>query len=124
MPRTLALIFIAGLLTGIAGTIVVRGALADYLPSVFGGMEDIQGRVSGKLREDDRLLLTVETGRGNVLATFTERVQEIDLLVSTGDTLVLSVPAHAPFVQNPVLERVASPVSPAGATPSEAPPEH
>jgi len=119
MPRILALIFLAGLLLGVAGTIVVPRVAGPYLPAGFGGPEDVEGRVSGKLREDGRLLLTVETDRGNVLATFTQRVPEIDLLVAVGDTLVMAMPEYSPFVEDPDLAKVASP--PGGQPPAGGP---
>jgi hypothetical protein len=41
-----------------------------------------------------------------MLATFTERVAEIDLLVAPGDTVTLGVPRYQPFVENPSFEGV------------------
>ncbi|MBI2369318.1 MAG: hypothetical protein HYV08_03620 [Deltaproteobacteria bacterium] len=59
-----------------------------------------------KQREEDRLLLTVLTPRGAILATFRQKVAEIDLLVDVGDTLTLGLPRYEPFLADPRIERV------------------
>lgn len=76
-----------------------------------------------KQGEPDRLLLKVQTEHGPVLATFTRKVAEIDLLVEPGDALVLRLPADRTFVEDPAMERVqqsaaatATPASPAKTT--------
>jgi hypothetical protein len=59
-----------------------------------------------KRRDGERLLLTVETPRGAVLATFRERVAEIDLLVDEGDSVSLGLGRYRPFVEDPSVEGV------------------
>ena len=54
-----------------------------------------------KRLENDRLLLTVESEDGAVLATFKQRVPEIDLLVDTGDHVTLGITSYEPFVEDP-----------------------
>jgi hypothetical protein len=41
-----------------------------------------------------------------VLATFTKRVAEIDLLIEPGDTIALALRSDEPFVDDPQIERV------------------
>jgi len=41
-----------------------------------------------------------------LLATFTQKIEEIDLLVAEGYTTTIRLRAYSPFVENPVLERV------------------
>ncbi len=114
MTRIIVYIFLAGVAVGVAGTILVPRVAGPLLPGVFDSQDpSVEGRVAGKLRENDRLLVTLEPDRGSVLATFTERVSEVDLLVATGDTLVISMPEYSPFVENPPIERVAKSDAPA-----------
>src|SRR4030095_15971926 len=81
---------------------------APYLPDAFRikKTEKVAGEVIRKQREGDRLLLTVQTSQGTVLATFKRRVAEIDLLVQQGDALTMAVSRYAPFVEDPAIERV------------------
>ncbi len=69
----------------------------------------VEGTVIAKGREEKRLLLTVNTPEGVVLATFTRRVPEIDLLVERGDLITLGLPEYSPFVTDPELRRVRKP---------------
>ncbi len=72
----------------------------------------------GKRMEEGRLLLTVNARQGAVLATFTERVSEIDLLVDVGDTISLGITAYEPFIDDPAFRgvRKASPPPASGTT--------
>ena len=98
---------LAGLVLGIAGTMLVPPLLRPYLPDSFQGhSERVIGPVLAEQREGDRLLLTIQAEQGAMLATFTERVAEIDLLVAAGDTVTLGVPRYQPFVENPSFEGV------------------
>ena len=74
--------------------------------------------------DGERLLLTVDTPQGAALATFTEKVAEIDLLVEEGDGVTLGLRGYEPFVNNPVIQGVrksaappAAETPPAGKTP-------
>lgn len=98
---------LAGLVLGIAGTVLLPPLLRPYLPDSFQGQsEQVIGPVLGEQREGERLLLTIQAEQGAMLATFTERVPEIDLLVGPGDTVTLGVPRYQPFVENPSFEGV------------------
>ncbi len=117
-PKRL-LIFLAGLALGVAGTLLGPRYLRPYLPdSLKQDSQIIQGPVEGKRLEGEesrRLLLTVRGEQGAVLATFTRRVAEIDLLVAEGDTITLGVEEYRPFIENPEVRGVRKAVPRAGA---------
>lgn len=99
--------FLFGMVLGVAGALLVPMFLGPYMPTFLRvEEEEVTGVVADKRGDTDRLLLTVRTQRGAVLATFTRRVPEIDLLVSRGDTVVLGLGAYEPFVENPDLRGV------------------
>jgi hypothetical protein len=99
--------FLIGIGIGIAGTLLAPRYLSPYLPAgLGGGGETLEGPVLGKRQEEGRLLLTVAAVQGAVLATFSERVAEIDLLVDVGDTITLGVTGYEPFVDDPAFRGV------------------
>ena len=105
------LFFLLGLLLGLAAGLflppLVERHVGPAVPGFLGGgAEDVSGTVLAKRLDGERLLLTVETGRGALLATFTERVPEIDLLVSSGDTVRLRLPEYEPFVTDPRIQGI------------------
>lgn len=103
----LVVTFVIGLVVGVVGTISAPRYAGQYLPQVVSGKAElVDGEVAQKQRSRGQLLLTVLTPQGAILATFKERVQEIDLLVNEGDRLTLSLPRYAPFVEDPTIERV------------------
>jgi len=119
--RSGLLLFLLGLLLGIAGALLAPRYLSSYLPDgLRGPSETIEGPVLGKRLEEDRLLLTVQGQQGAVLATFRKQVAEIDLLVGVGDTVTLGVSRYEPFVEDPSFRGVRKigvgslPESPAG----------
>ncbi len=120
-PKRL-LIFLVGLGVGVAGTLLVPRYVRPYLPdSLQGDSQIVEGPVDGKRLEGEdspRLLLTVRAEQGAVLATFTRRVAEIDLLVAEGDTVTLEVAEYRPFIENPEVRGVRKAVP--GARPSPA----
>ena len=99
---------LAGIALGVAGTIFAPEVAGPYLPEAFRvkKAETVDGEVVRKLREGERLLLTVQTSQGSVLATFKKKVAEIDLLVQQGDTITLALGRYEPFVEDPAIERV------------------
>ena len=107
-PWLIFFILSVGIALGVIGTIFAPDVAGPYLPGAFGvkKAETIDGEVVRKLREADRLLLTVQTTQGSVLATFKKKVAEIDLLVQQGDTVTLALSRYEPFVEDPVIERV------------------
>lgn len=104
----IVLILLIGISIGVGGTIFGPELASPYLPDSFRikKTETVAGEVVRKQREGDRLLLTVQTSQGTVLATFKRKVAEIDLLVQQGDALTMSVSRYAPFVEDPAIERV------------------
>jgi hypothetical protein len=105
--RGAVLAFFFGLVFGAVGGIVGRPYIQGKLPAfVRGETVTLEGPATAKGREEDRLLITVATPAGAILATFKKRVEEIDLLVQAGDTVAIDVPAYQPFVENPRIVRV------------------
>ncbi|MBF8261890.1 MAG: hypothetical protein HW376_1419 [candidate division NC10 bacterium] len=103
----IVLILLIGVALGVSGTILAPKLAGPYLPESFRAKaEVVEGEVDRKLREQDRLLLTVQTSQGTVLATFKQKVAEIDLLVQKGDTVTLALRRYEPFVEDPAIERV------------------
>ena len=98
--RAKLLVFVLGLVVGALGATLLPGKLRPWLPKrVLGAATD--GEVAAKGREGELLLLTVLTDEGATLATFSERVAEIDLLVEVGDRVSLGLGGYRPFVENP-----------------------
>jgi len=101
--------FFLGVIAGAIAAVVAPSWWQTLMPdSLFpgGAMESV---VLGKSREEGRLLLKLETQGGVLLATFTERVDEIDLLVESGDRVTLRVAQYQPFLTDPRLDRVIKP---------------
>ena len=100
-------IFLTGLVLGVLGTLLLPGLLRPYLPASLQGSDDtVSGLVTAKERQDDKLLLTVDSQRGAVLATFSKKVAEISLLVDAGDSVALAVRTVEPFVEDPAIREV------------------
>lgn len=120
-------VFLLGLITGVVATIFVPALLRPYFPqSLFGGDTTLQGVVRAKQSEVDKVLLTIPTDQGTMLATFTENVAEMNLMIEEGDSIALALDSYEPFPQNPAIARVrtmaqagsAPPGRPAAATQS------
>lgn len=119
--RKLFLTFIIGAALGIAGTLLAPRFLGPYVPESVRGPETVvQGVVTAKGQPGNRLLLTLNTSEGAVLATFTKRVEEISLLVDQGDTVSLALARYEPFVTDPEIKAVRK--GGPGASPEVAPP--
>ncbi|MDA8099017.1 MAG: hypothetical protein M0042_05270 [Nitrospiraceae bacterium] len=75
-------------------------------------------------KKENALLLTVETPEGVLLATFSKKVDEINLLVNVRDAVEFSLPKYLPFIDDPKIIRVERERRPeAEATPLEKPKE-
>src|SRR5438093_13023656 len=105
--RLIVIILLVGIALGVVGTIFGPDVAGPYLPEAFRGKkaENIDGEVVRKLREGDRLLLTVHTSNGSVLATFKKQVAVIDLLVQPGDSVTLGLSRTESFVGGTAFER-------------------
>ncbi len=101
------LVFLIGVALGAAGAVLLPDLLAPYLPQSLRGSEEmVAGLVTAKERQDDKLLLTVDSPSGAVLATFSKKVAEIALLVDEGDSVTLAVRVAEPFVNDPTIRQV------------------
>ena len=102
-----ALVFLVGLAVGVALVLIGPRVAGPYLPDALRGKAEIvEGEVARKLREQDRLLVTVVTARGAMLVTFRQKVSEVDLLVGEGDKLTLRVRRFEPFLEDPAIQSV------------------
>lgn len=125
------LIFVLGVIVGLLLAILGQPVLNALLPEGWGGgAQATTGQVVAKRLQDDRLLLTLESEDGAVLATFQQRVPEIDLLIEEGDRVTLGITSYEPFVEDPKVlgvkkrpKEAAEPVSAADAPASEPPVE-
>ncbi len=106
----LPLVFLIGLVLGAAAALSVPGLARPYLPYLpeilAGKRVTIEGEVARKQREPNRLLLKVHTAQGDLLAVFTKKVADIDLLVEPGDVLTLDAAGYAPLLEDPAIARV------------------
>lgn len=101
------LILLLGMGLGVGGTIWTPRLAGQYTPEFLRAKREVvEGEVERKLKDQDRVLLTVQTPQGAILATFKKRAVEIDLLVQKGDMLTLALRRYEPFVEDPVIERV------------------
>ncbi len=101
------LMLLLGIVLGVTGTILLPRLLGPLLPAgLRSGSESVEGTVVRRQRDKERLLLTINTPQGAALATFTEKVAEIDLLVEEGDSVTLELGAYQPFVENPPIRAV------------------
>ena len=108
-------LLVLGVVVGLVGSVVLPRLLPVSWRLVFGSVE---GTVEAEQREDGRLLLTLSSPQGVILATFEEDVAEIDFLVGLGDRITLVARGYQPFLEDPVIARVER--APAAALPVEA----
>jgi len=106
-PRHVTLLFFVGLVLGAVLVLIGPRVAGPYLPEALKGkVEAVEGEVIRKQREPDRLLITVVTPRGALLATFKKKIPEVDLLVAEGDALTLGLHRFEPFVEDPAIQSV------------------
>src|SRR5437773_2109228 len=92
---------------GAAGTIYLPSMVDPYLPQELRiRARVVEGQVLNKQREPNRLLVKIQLEQGVILATYTKRVAEVDLLVEPGDTIALELRSGEPVVDEPPIERV------------------
>jgi hypothetical protein len=92
---------------GAAGTIYLPSIVDPYLPKELRiRARVVEGQVLNKQREPNRLLVKIQLEQGVILATYTKRVAEVDLLVEPGDTIALELRSGEPVVDEPPIERV------------------
>lgn len=101
------LVFLLGLGLGIGAPYLIERYFRDYLPPFLAfESHPLKGEVVRKQREPDRLLVTIVTEEGTILATFRQHLDEIDLLVEEGNAITIAVPGYEPFVTDPRILRV------------------
>lgn len=111
-------VFFVGLILGGAAVLWGPRFLDPYLPKgLQGKTEVVEGTVVGKDREPDRLLVTLSTSQGAILATFKQKIAEIDLLIEKEDQVALRLKTYEPFVHDPQIEKVRKRKPPASSEP-------
>jgi len=116
--------FILGLGLGLSGPMLASRYGDPYLPTFLKkNIHPLEGSVVHKQRQQDRLLITITTQDGTILATFQKQVPEIDLLIEERDLVTLDVRQYEPFVNDPRVLRVNkhNDVTPAGTVPTNPP---
>lgn len=119
---------LTGLVIGVLAAVFLPDLAGPYLPDALSGEQDqVAGVVEAKSTEGDRVLLTVGSEAGATLVTFRDDLAEIDLLVSVGDSVLLTVDEYAPFINDARISRVMKPrdwrTAPAGALDTAAGPD-
>lgn len=100
-------VFCLGVGAGIAAPVLLSRYGQPYLPEFLQkAAHPLEGTVTHKQRDQDRLLMTLTTASGTILATFRKQVPEIDLLVEEQDSVTLDVPQYEPFVNDPPVLKV------------------
>jgi hypothetical protein len=100
-------LFVLGVGVGLGAPFLVSRYAQPYLPQILQEtIHPLTGTVTHKQRDQDRLLMTVTTQDGTILATFQKQVQEIDLLVEEQDSVTLDVKRYEPFVTDPPILKV------------------
>lgn len=104
------LLFLVGVGVGYSATFLPKEYTEPYLPKALqSDMSTVEGTVVRKQREADRLLLTISTPEGALLATFHKHITEIHLLVDERDSVTLALGAYEPFVKDPTIKAVMKP---------------
>lgn len=108
MRKLLSLIGVIIIIIGLAVLInIYSPQIKSYIPTGLSSPGKVlTGEVIAKKRIDGALLLTVNTPEGATLITYKKKIDEIDLLVSVGDTIEFSHISYKPFLNDPVITRV------------------
>ena len=99
--------FVFGLALGVLCTIFLPQYVRPYLPeSVMGKETVVKGTVMAKEKKGVALLLAVNTSQGALLATFTKKGDEVNLLVNEKDHVEFTLEKYKPFIDDPNITRV------------------
>ena len=99
--------FVFGLALGVLCTIFLPKYVRPYLPeSVMGKETVVKGTVMAKEKKGNALLLAVNTPQGALLATFTKKGDEVNLLVNEKDDVEFTLEKYKPFIDDPNITRV------------------
>lgn len=99
-----ALGFLAAVVTDLAAPDLLTPYTKQFFPA--DQAESVRGTVVKKQRDSNRLLLTLSTPKGVLLATFTEKMDELDLLIGESYVVTIKLRTYSPFIENPLIERV------------------
>ena len=100
-------VFVLGVGLGLGAPFLAARYAQPYIPQFLQeAVHPLTGTVTHKERQQDRLLMTVTTRDGTILATFRKQVPEIDLLVEEQDSVTLDVKQYEPFVTDPPVIKV------------------
>jgi hypothetical protein len=100
-------LFIFGLILGVVGTIYLPNYVRPYIPQwAMGKAIVVKGTVAAKQKKESVLLLTVDTPEGVLLASFTRKVDEINLLINEKDAIEFTLSKYMPFIDDPKIIRV------------------
>lgn len=100
-------VFVLGVGLGLGAPFLAARYAQPYIPQFLQEtVHPLTGTVTHKERQQDRLLMTVTTPDGTILATFRKQVPEIDLLVEEQDSVTLNVQQYEPFVTDPPVIKV------------------
>lgn len=100
-------VFALGVGLGLGAPFLAARYAQPYIPQFLQEtVHPLTGTVTHKERQQDRLLMTVTTRDGTILATFRKQVPEIDLLVEEQDSVTLDVKQYEPFVTDPPVIKV------------------
>lgn len=114
--------FLLGLGLGLSLPSLAPQYLDPYVPKMMKpSTAEVKGTVVRKQTDPNRLLLTISSKEGAILATFKKKITEISLLIDEGDTVTFAVKDYAPFVTDPPILRVekSQDVSQSAPSPSE-----
>lgn len=95
-------VILVGAAAGLAGGYFARPSVDRAL----GGATEVEGEVVAERRQDDRLLLTLRAGDETIVASFRERADDVEELVSEGDHLTVRVGAHGVFADEVPIVRL------------------
>jgi hypothetical protein len=117
------IIFFLGLGLGLSAPMLASRYMNPYLPDMLKErVHPLEGAVIHKQHQQDRLLVTITTPAGTILATFQQQIPEINLLIEERDLVTLDVQHYQPFVTDPAILRVIKQqeetFAPPGPTPS------
>lgn len=105
--RAITIVFIIGIALGVLGTLVLPDYVRSFLPESFSGKEPVvTGTVLAKQKEGQVLLLSVNTSKGALLATFKKKIDEVNLLVNVKDEIEFTLDTYTPFIEDPKITRV------------------
>jgi len=113
--------FVFGIAVGVLCTIFLPKYVRPYLPDSLMGRESVvKGTVMAKEKKENALLLTVDTPQGALLATFTKKRDEVNLLVNEKDVVEFTLEKYTPFIDDPRITRVIKPQQASSPEPEKA----